>query len=833
MAWRDGRAGVQRLVLSMASIVLGVAAVVAIQSFGENMDHNIADRSKALMGADYRISSNRPATPEVEALMDSLGGPSGREISFPSMVRFEAPDAVRLMEVRGIGGGFPFHGKLETLPATAAETYDEEGGALVDATIMLQYRLAVGDTIAIGNIKLPILGSLESAPGGRGLSATIAPPVIIPYRFVVETGLIQVGSRLEYDYYFVAGKGEDVEVLPKLLNPRLNEEDARITTHFSAGRQLGRRYDNLERFLNLSAYIALLLGCVGIASSVQLYLKDKRGSIAVLKCLGTSRLQAFSIYLSQIAFMGLLGGILGSGIGLVIQRALPGILGDFVKMDIDMQIYWQPAVLGILVGLVMSVLFALVPLFETWYVSPLQALRADGAKVSKPFIVRYGIPVLIALAVVGFSSWLLGQIRLAVVFTLAILAVYGLLAGIAYGFMRIVKRYFPDSWGYVPRQSLLNLFRPNNQTLVLLLAIGTGTFLIGTLYFTRDFLLARSDQDTGNAPNLILMDVQTAETDVVSAMIRKEGHPVLEEIPIVTMRVQKIKGIPVATIRKDTASKVNTWILNHEFRTTYRDSLIGSEEVIAGEFTGVVPKPGSVVPISLAENVAQGAGVTVGDTLEFNIQGMPMTTVVGSIRKVDWGRLQVNFSLLFPSGVLENAPKFHVLATRVPDEKSSAALQAQIVDRFPTISILDLRQVLTVAREILDQISWVVNFMAFFSIFTGLIVLIGSIRTSRYQRISESVLLRTMGAQGRQILGITALEYLFLALLGAIPGMFLALVASQLLALYTFQTAFIPTWIPFTVIIPLIVLLVIVIGMLNSRGVLKSPPLEVLRKEVG
>ena len=191
----------------------------------------------------------------------------------------------------------------------------------------------------------------------------------------------------------------------------------------------------------------------------------------------------------------------------------------------------------------------------------------------------------------------------------------------------------------------------------------------------------------------------------------------------------------------------------------------------------------------------------------------------------------LNFSVVFPTGVLENAPQFRVLTTHTPSESASAALQRELVAQFPTVSILDLRQLLSVVDEILGKISWVINFMAFFSILTGIIVLIGSVRTSKYQRIKESVLLRTLGAKSKQILKITALEYGYLGILGSSIGILLSLVGSQLLAIFVFETAFVPSWVPFLVVLPGITLLVLAIGLLNSRSVLRSPPLEVLRKE--
>ena len=831
MAWRDGRASARRLVLFMASIILGIAAVVAIQSFSDNLSDNIVLQSKALMGADYIIDSNQLPNEKVQQIIDSLGGQAAREVNFASMASFPANGATKLVEVRGIEGDFPVYGELETKPVTAARDYTTNGAALVDATIMLQYNLKPGDSIKVGLVTLPIAGSLMAAPGSSAFRSSVAPAVIVPYSFIEKTGLLQVGSRQEYKYYFEARKGMDLEVLDETIDPRLDAEDADLDTHTSTSQRLGRRYENVGKFLNLVAFIALLLGCVGIASSVNIYIKEKLRAVAVLKCLGATRKQTFYIYLLQIAGMGLLGGFIGTIGGLLLQLVFPLILKSFLPFDVQISVAPLPIVMGLILGVVMSVLFAMLPLMGTWYVSPLQVLRIQEQPVKKSRRAVFSILGAIVGVIYLFSYWILQDGDYALAFVAGILVTFALLSGMAALLMWAVKKYYPVNWSFTTRQSLLNLYRPNNQTMTLLLAVGVGTFLISNLYFTKDILLAKASIENGaDSPNLILLDVQSEQQDAVAGIIQNNGLPVLNRIPIITMRIQSINGRSVNDIRQDTTRRRNSWVLNHEFRVTYRDSLIESEQLTAGKWTSSAGSDG-IIPISLAENVAGDARVKVGDSLTFNVQGLLMKTVVGSIRAVDWGRMQLNFSVVFPTGVLERAPQFHVLSTKTPDVASSARLQREVVRAFPNVSIIDLRQVVSLIEGILDKVSWVINFMAFFSILTGIIVLIGAVRTSKYQRIKESVLLRTLGARSKQIIRITALEYLYLGVLGSLFGILLSLISSQLLAILVFEMPFIPSWIPFLILLPGITLLVLGIGLFNSRGVLSSPPLEVLRKE--
>jgi len=830
MAWRDGKASLSRLFLFMASIILGIAAVVAIQLFSTNLKDNIQKQSKSLMGADFIIDSRKKPSEKVQKIIDSLGADAS-EVNFVSMAAFPKNEGTKLVKVRAMKGAFPFYGKLSTLPENASASYQELGGALVDATLLLQYNIKPGDSIKLGKVTFPIIGALKSIPGSTAISSSVAPTVLIPFRYLEKTELLQLGSRTEYQYFFKAPE-MDLELLDKKIDPILDNENADLDTHTNTSRNLGRRYDNVGRFLNLVAFIALLLGCIGIASSVHIYIKEKLKNVAVLKCLGASRKQSFYIYLIQIVSIGAIGGIVGAAIGTSLQYAFPYILKEFLPFSVEISITWPPIVMGITLGIFMSVLFALLPLLGTWYVSPLEVLRGQEDNQQKPKAAKLIVGLTILFFIFLFSFWMLKSVINGLVFTIGIFITFAIVAGISSLFIKLIKKFFPNSWGFTSRQSLLNLFRPNNQTMVLILAIGLGTFLISTLYFTKDILLSKTTLDNKKTDaNIILMDVQSSQEQALVDNFKTQGIEIIDNIPIITMRMHSLKGKLANDIRKDTTVKMRRWMLNREFRVTYRDKLAETEDLVAGEFIGNTNGE-QPVPISISESIARDANLSIGDKVTFNIQGVLMDTKVSSIRKVDWGSMQVNFLILFPKGVLENAPQFNVITSYVPTEESSAALQRYLVKNFPNITILDLRQVFTIVEDILNKVSWIINFMAFFSIITGFIVLIGSVRNSKYQRIKESVLLRTLGAKSKQILHITALEYIYLGVLGSLTGILLSLIGSQFLATLLFKEPFTPSGIPFLVFLPSITILVVVIGLSNIKTVLQSPPLEVLRKEV-
>jgi putative ABC transport system permease protein len=337
---------------------------------------------------------------------------------------------------------------------------------------------------------------------------------------------------------------------------------------------------------------------------------------------------------------------------------------------------------------------------------------------------------------------------------------------------------------------------------------------------------------SGNQPNTVLFDIQPAQREKVVVLAQQHDLPIQGTVPIVTMRLERINSITAEALQRDSTLPMQKWVFSREYRVTFRDTLSTSEKIAKGKWNGAVNGPSGTVFISLEQRFAERNDIKVGDTMMFNVQGALIPTVVGSLREVDWNRIQTNFLVVFPTGVLEQAPQFHVLLTRIPDKAASARFQQAVVRQFPNVSIIDLGLVLSILDKLLDKVGFVIRFMAGFSIITGLVVLIASVLISKYQRIQESVLLRTLGASRKQIFFITALEYFFLGALAAATGIVLSLVGSWLLAQFTFETTFTPQWGALLLVALCISLLTVVIGLVNSRAVVTRPPLEVLREEV-
>ncbi len=656
MAWRDSRKNRGRLFLFMSSIILGIAALVAINSFGDNLKNEINSEAKELLGADLEVSSRQPISDELHQLFDSLNMQKSEQISFASMVLFPKNNGTRLINVRAVDDKFPFYGELEAMPAKASATFTQGQRALVDKTLLLQFNAGVGDSLKVGEVVFDITGSLVKVPGQVGIAASVAPPVFIPISLINETGLLQKGSRINYSLYLKYPEGFDNAIFTDLIKPRLEKMDVRFDDVAERKDEVGEAYSDLTGFLNLTAFVALLLGCVGVASSVHVYMKEKVQSIAVLRCLGTDAKSVVGIYLIQITLMAFIGSAIGAALGTTIQYFLPALFQSFLPFEVDLAFSWGSIFQGIALGVLTAILFALFPLINIRSISPLKALRASFESEDKPRP-PYVVYVLILLFVYGFSFLQLGDWLRALIFTGGLFAAFGLLALVAQLIIWLVRRFFPTKGSFILRQSLSNLYRPNNQTLVLVSSIGLGTALIITLLLTQQLLLNKVAFTSApeSRPNMLLFDIQTSQLDSVKDVAKELDMPVLADVPLVTMRLKTLKGTDVETLRADTTSEVKSWVLRHEYRVTYRDSLSDSETITKGKWRGQV-KPGDSIFISLEEGVAEDMKVDIGDPLVFNVQGAMLITYVGSIRKVDWQRVETNFLVVFPEGVLEGCP---------------------------------------------------------------------------------------------------------------------------------------------------------------------------------
>ena len=873
MAWRDSRASRRRLVLFSLSVVLGIAALVAIGSLGSNLERAIDDQAKGLLGADLVITSRAALSEPATKAISALNADRASEVSFSSMMAFPtAKNLTRLVNVRAMEGEFPFFGDFVTEPADAPARLRAGGDVvIVEETLLRQFNAKVGDQVKLGTTLFTVVGALQKLPGeSSALAATVAPRALIPSGALKATGLAEHNVLVRHRTMLKLTPPLTPESVMRDLRPVLRGDRVGFDTVAERKRNLGRVLENIENFLGLVGFISLFLGAIGVASAIHVYVRQKIPTVAVLRCLGATARQAFGVYLVQGIALGVFGAAVGAALGLTIQLALPRLLGDLLPFKVDFFIAWSAVARGTGAGLVICVLFTLLPLLAIRRVSPLVALRSAFADSvgTGPDGWRVAIGFFIVAAVAGFSIWQTGRVRDGIGFTVVLGVGFGVLAGLAKLVAWSARRWFPRRSPYVVRQGVANLYRPNNRTVLLLLSLGLGTFLMLTLFLTRTTLLKEIEfSGGGGRPNLLFFDVQDDQiADLVKATAA-EGAPVLVQAPIVTMKIASLKGRKVEDLLRDTRARgdgtdtaisqkksadpdadprpadrgeqrgpgggerLPGWTLRREYRSTYRSALVGTERLVGGKFTGQVAPGESIVPVSIEEGLLKEMGLQLGDEIEWDVQGVPIRSKVGSVRAVEWRRLEPNFFVVFPEGVLEPAPKFHVAAVRAESSDHSARVQRAVVAAFPNVTAIDLALVMQTVDSIFSKVAFVIQFMAAFTVLTGVIVLVGAVSTGRFQRIRETVLLRTLGATQRQLLSIQMVEYAILGVLAAIVGCGLAVGANALLTTYVFRLSPSVPWFTLGVGGVVVVGVTLVTGMLSSRGITNHPPLEVLRQE--
>jgi putative ABC transport system permease protein len=843
LAWRESRAARRRLLLFGSAISIGVGTLVAVASFTSNLQDAVHRQARELLGADLVMSSNRPFTPSIESLLDSLGRQGvqvARRTQLASMAFIRKREGTRLVDVRAVGGGFPFYGRVETSPPGRWTALDTGDVAIVDTTLLVQLGAQVGDTLELGRRSFAIAGVASEVPGRAGGFGGFVPAVYVPVRDVSGMGLIVFGSRATYQALLRLDGDRAARRIDGSHKALFERERVRSRTAGDAESNLNDALHQLSTYLQFVGLIALLLGGIGVASGVGAFVAGKLDTIAVLRCLGASRPLVFGVYLTQAAALGLIAALAGSALGVLVQFALPSLLKGVLPVDVTVTLVPAAIVSGLGIGLAVALLFVLRPLLDVRLVSPLQALRrsfeADAAKPPRdPWrLAAFGA---LAAGVLFLAMRQADQPRVGVGFAVAIALAIGVLevaARLAIWLARRGSRLGAAGarWPYVMRQGVANLHRPRNQTRTVVIALGFGVTLLATLYLVQANLLGQVQFTmlaTQGRPNLALLDVQPDQETGVAGLVAASGHPVLQQVPIVPMRIAAINGRPVDSIVRDPTARRGSWPLRREYRSTYRDTATASEHLTAGAMWHG-RGPGPPYPVSLSTDIAQELRIRLGDRIDWTVQGATVSTRVVALRDVDWARLEPNFFAVFSTAALEKAPRSTVVLTRVEDAGARGRLERAVSERYPNVTSLDVALLQATIERVLSRVSLAIRFMAVFSLATGALVLLGAVAAGRLERIREGALLKTLGATRRQLSRILLAEYVALGLLAGLVGVGLSVGGGWAMTHFVFDLKFALPVVPLLGVLAVTAGLVSIVGIAASREVFARTAMEVLRE---
>jgi len=841
MAWRETRAAWARLVFFFVCVALGVAAIVVLRSVVQDVRIALTSQARVLVGADVVAQSTRPWTAEergdLAAILGSDASARSDVVETQTMATGGPGGAVRLVEVRAVSEGFPFYGGLELADGRPYSHALLVGhGILVQPAMMTALGLKIGDTLRLAGQTFTIRGVVSQDRIQRGGFA-LGPRVYMDLADLQASGLLGFGSRATYQVYARVDQTALAGVVDA-LHAAFRQRAVSVRSWQGVEDQLGRNLTLAENDLSLVGFAIVVLGGIGVWSVTRVFVQQKTRSVAILKCLGARSRTVLATYVTQVVWLAACGSALGVAVAAAALAALPARILAFVNLT-SATITWSAAAQGVGVGLLVSLLFAVVPLLEMRHVKPVLLLRADTMTTARRRDWRsWTTAAVMAAGVVLVAIWQANSVRAGVIVCVGLGAIGLVLFGAGRLLVRLV-RPLTSSARFAVRHAMVSLGRPGNQTSVILLAVGLGAFFILGVRAVQQNLLDEFNQQIGtNTPDLVLIDIQPDQVEQVRTMAAAHVASPASLMPLMRARVVGVDG---DRIHLATAEDVRTQgELTREYGLTFRAGLENNEQVVAGRFwtsplTAATTADGLDTEVSIEEAmVHQRADVDLGDVMRFDVAGQVIRARVTSIRKVAWDQTQ-NGGFVFvlrPAPAVDRAAHTFVAFLRVgADNTAVGALERDLAARAPNVSAIDVRDVMATVREVVDNATLGVTVVGAVTVVGGILILIGAVAMTKFQRLYDAAIYRALGASTRRLLAMVAIEYV---VLGAIAGVVAAAGAAGLswaAARQLFDIDWRPAFGLLAAGVGLTALLVGAVGLGASVDVVVRKPLATLRRE--
>jgi len=851
MAMRELRSSWARLAFFFLCIALGVAAIVALRSVIQSLSAGLTREGRALIAADVLLESGRPWSEKVRlSLLGPTLDPAVLErsdgIETSTMVRAGSVDTGRaaLVELRAVEPSFPLYGQITLEGGARYSPKMLQGqGALVRRELLTRLGVRVGDAIWIGSKSFVIRGVLLKEPGRRLSNFSLGPRVLIDRVDLEKTGLLALGSRARYQLFLKLPPSQ-VEPFSRKLKDQLKNDFVTVRSYAENEDLLGRRLARTEDYLSLAGFVIMILGGLGVWSVARVFMHQKLRSIAILKCLGATSRSILATYLFQMLGLGLAGSLLGVGLAAAVVHFVPpglvllgglGAVGEGATGGLTLPAVAQ----GLGLGVGISLLFSLVPLLAARRVKPLLLLRHEVAGGGELAAARSGgwrrdprellARLTVGAAVLALGTWQAGSLR-AGAFVLGGFAGILLILHLAgWALVRAVAPLGKSAW-FPLRHAVINLSRPGSQSRVILLSVGLGCFFILTIRSLEANLKEQFALEMGeDAPDLFVLDIQEDQAGPFAELARSLGASRIRLAPVLQARVTGVEGQEVQLADYEAVRKLGS--LGREYTITYRASLEANERVVEGRFweASASPEP----EVSIERSLRDRFGIRVGDKVRFDILGRSVEARVTSVREVEWSESRNGgFMFLFRPGALEGAPHTFLGFLRAPvDADARARFQREIVSRFPNLSLIDLSDVLLAIAEVVRKISLGISLVGTVALLAGGLTLLGSLAITRFERLYQTAIFRTLGAGKRAVALMMLFEYGGLGALAGVAGALGSLAMSWAASRYLLEIPWKPAVAPLAFGVTLAALFASAAGVLTALDVLRHKPLSILRAE--
>lgn len=845
MVWREARGSCRRFLFFLFSVALGVGSIVGVGNIAANLEAMTLHEARNLLAADLEAQPTRPLTAQAESVLSDLTQKGVRFIHVTELIGMAMTidsSQSQLVELKVVEPGYPFYGRLKLDPP-ASDLFHDRDAVWVQEALLIRLHLQVGDRLKLGDALFTIRGIIRREPDRVAGPFSLGPRVLLSQEGLRKTGLVQPGSRVTHRYLFQVQSPWTPESLKAELSKRWTTEPVRIRTYREVQPRLGRFLENFTTYLGLVGLVTLMIGGVGVAISVHAFLAGRIGTIAILKCLGSSSSMIQVIYLLLALILGGIGGLIGVTLGTGIHHALRSLLADFLPPDFPSHSMSLPALRGMAMGLLATFLFSLWPLRVIRQTPPFRVFRQEAEVERKGLPDRAGwlLTSGLILGWIGLSVWQAGSWQLGGWVVAAIGLSVLLLLAASSGMLRLMKRIsrrltslLPSAPGsLILRYGIGNLHRPGRLITTIILSVGIGVMILLTLAQVEQSLMAQLKQNIPeDAPSFFFIDLQPDQKEPFEAMMKRwEFKKPPQLTPLVRSRLYDINGRRISEMQ--TENRPDGWYFTREYVLTYQKDLPEHNSLRRGkwwtETTGLNSSKNTPLT-SVEAEAARHLGIDLGNTVTFDIQGRLISAKIASIRDVDWGSLSTNFFFIFSPGALEGAPITYV-ATVTTRPEEDLPLQNAVIGAFPNVTAIHLREVLETIAGILKEITRAVRFLALFGLLVGLIILSAAIAATRVRRLHEMILFKTLGATRSTLTAIMAVEYSLLGFVAAVVGGVVSVGLSWGIVHFFLDIPW--RFDPVTLLISLIatIVLTILTGFLMTYRILGQKPLAVLRSE--
>jgi len=834
LTFREIRSSWRRLLFFFLCIAIGVGSVVALRSLIQNLSQAVGGDTRALLTADLTVSSTNDFSPsEIQKIEEVIGKSKiiearNEDISSAAMARpvEAANESLSFVELKGIEPPFPLVGNFTI---SGGKPFDfkllENNGAVVSPLLLDDLKVKIGDKIKIADGTFEIRATFAEEPGGAS-GFRLGPRVFVEKKAFDAAGITTSGGRIRRRILYRTS--ENPTELVKELRDNLKGTILTVQSYREQQENLGEQFARTENYLSLTGLLILVLGGVGVWNVARVFVEQKRRSVAVLKCLGASGTRIITVYLLQILTLGLLGSFFGiflaqSFLWLTKYRFAEALPASLVY-TVNFSVAWQ----GVLLGVLISLLFSALPLLQVRNIKPRLLLHDATGEKMRRFDLPYAIIGAISLlGLLGLAVWQAGSVKVGAFFLvgLAVTSVFLYLAAVV--LTKILRR--ARSFGsFSVAQAVNSLYRPGNQTRIILLAVGLGAFVVLAVQslqanLVREFDFTRNE----TLPSLFIVDIQKSQIDELARILEEKTGEKAQTLPTIRARISYVNGLPIDYQNRETRQQQGQ--IGREFAVTYRANLDKNENLIDGEWWNT---QADVPQVSVEEGMAKNLKVEVGDSITFDISGRKITAQIANIRKLDLRNTRTAFIFVFAPNVLEKAPQTFAanVIKRLP-ETDRQRLQRNLIDKFPNIQIFDVADIVAAFQKLVNNIVLAISFVGSFVILSGMLILIGSIALTKSQRIYENAILKTLGAKRLTLSTILFAEYGILGILAGIIGAVFATALSWAVSKYIFD---IDWQFDFSLTILGILItafLVTIVGALASFDVLFRKPLATLRSQ--